>query len=76
MKIALGLILIASLFANENRPGLSTWFSASELSHAGGGKLLMKANSRNVNMITSVKNQSFSTSFIFIPRVFKHNLLH
>ena len=49
MKKALGLILIASLFANENRPGLSAWFSASELSHAGGGKLLMMPNSRNVN---------------------------
>ena len=67
MKIALGLILIASLFANENRPGLSTWFSASELSRAGGGKFLMTPNSRNVNMIASVKNQSFSTSFIFYP---------
>lgn len=67
MKKVLGLILIASLFANENRPGLSTWFSALELSHAGGGKLLMMPNSRNVNMITSVNNQSFSTSFIFYP---------
>ncbi|MBT4249591.1 hypothetical protein HOD84_04525, partial [bacterium] len=54
MKIALGFILIASLFANENRPGLSTWFSASELSRAGGGKFLMTPNSRNVNMIASV----------------------
>ena len=67
MKKALGLVLIASLFANENRPGLSTWFSASELSHAGGGKLLIMPTSRNVNMITSIKNQSFSTSFIFYP---------
>jgi len=67
MKKVLGLILIASLFANENRPGLSAWFSASELSHAGGGKLLMMPNSRNVNMATSVNNQSFSTSFIFYP---------
>ena len=67
MKIALGLILIVFLFANENRPGLSTWFSASELSHAGGGKLLMMPTSRNVNMITTAKNQSFSTSFIFYP---------
>ncbi|MDA9991510.1 hypothetical protein N9E35_00710 [Candidatus Marinimicrobia bacterium] len=67
MKKILGLVLIASLFANANRPGLSTWFSASELSHAGGGKLLIMPTSRNVNMITSVKNHSFSTSFIFYP---------
>ena len=67
MKITLGLLLTASLFANQNRPGLFTWFSASELAHAGGGNLLMMPNSRNVNMATTSKNQSFSTSFIFYP---------
>lgn len=67
MKIILGLLLTASLFGNQNRPGLFTWFSASELSHAGGGNLLMMPNSRNVNMATTSENRFFSTSFVFYP---------
>ncbi len=68
MKFILFLILsLSSLQSNQSRPGLSVWFSANELSFAGGGKLLFNPNSRNVDLNIISKDKFFSTSFIFYP---------
>ena len=68
MKIFIVLIFfISSLIANDIRPGLFSWFSASELSFAGGGSLLLKPNARNVNLAETTIDKSFSTSYVFYP---------
>ncbi len=68
MKIILYLIfLISFLQSNQFRPGLSVWFSANDLSLAGGGRLLFNPNARNVNLNVISKSKLFSTSFIFYP---------
>ena len=68
MKFILFLILLfSSLQSNQSRPGLSVWFSANDLSLAGGGKLLFNPNSRNVDLNVISKGKLFSTSFIFYP---------
>ena len=68
MKFILFLILLlSSLQSNQARPGLSVWFSANELSLAGGGKLLFNPNGRNVNLNVIPTGKLFSTSFIFYP---------
>ena len=68
MKFILFLILsLSSLHSNESRPGLSVWFSANDLSFAGGGKLLFNPNSRDVDLNVISKGKIFSTSFIFYP---------
>ena len=68
MKFILFLILLlSSLQSNQSRPGLSVWFSANELSFAGGGKLLFNPNDRNVDLNVISKGKLFSTSFIFYP---------
>ena len=68
MKFVLFLTLLLSfLQSNQSRPGLSVWFSANELSLAGGGKLLFNPNSRDVVLNVTSKDKLFSTSFIFYP---------
>ena len=68
MKSILFLIfLLSSLKSNQLRPGLSVWFSANDLSLAGGGKLLFNPNGRDVDLNVISKGKIFSTSFIFYP---------
>ena len=68
MRFVLFLTLLLSfLQSNQSRPGLSVWFSANELSLAGGGKLLFNPNSRDVILNVTSKDKLFSTSFIFYP---------
>lgn len=68
MKFILLLIIsLSSLYSNQSRPGLSVWFSANELSFAGGGKLLFNPNGRDVDLNVISKGKIFSTSFIFYP---------
>ena len=68
MRFVLFLTLLLSfLQSNQSRPGLSVWFSANELSLAGGGKLFFNPNSRDVVLNVTSKSKLFSTSFIFYP---------
>ena len=68
MKFILFLILLLSfLQSNQSRPGLSVWFTANELSLAGGGRLLFNPNSRNVDLNVISEGKFFSTSFILYP---------
>ncbi len=68
MKIFVVLIFFtSSLMSNDIRPELFSWFSASDLSFAGGGSLLLKPNSRNINLAESTIDKSFSTSYVFYP---------
>ena len=68
MKFILFLIILLSfLQSNQLRPGLSVWFSANDLSLAGGGKLLFNPNGRDVDLNVISKGKIFSTSFIFYP---------
>ena len=68
MKIILFLIVsLSTLQSNQSRPGLSVWFSANDLSLAGGGNLLFNPNGRNVDLSVISKGKVFSTSFIFYP---------
>lgn len=68
MKIFIVIIFfISSSIANDIHPGLYSWFSASELSCAGGGSLSLAPNSRNVNLAETIVDKSFSTSYIFYP---------
>ena len=68
MKFILFLIfLLSSLQSNQSRPGLFVWFSANDLSLAGGGKLLFNPNGRNVDLNVISKGKLFSTSFVFYP---------
>ena len=68
MKIFIVFIFfISSSIASDIPPSLSSWFSASELSYAGGGSLLLAPTSRNINMAEVTIDKSFSTSYIFYP---------
>ena len=68
MKIFIVLIFfISSSIANDIHPGLFSWFSASELSCAGGSSLSLAPNSRNVNLAEATVDKSFSTSYVFYP---------
>ena len=68
MKSIFFLILLLSfLHSNQSGPGLSVWFSANDLSFAGGGKLLFNPNGRDVDLNVISKSKIFSTSFIFYP---------
>ena len=68
MKIFIVLIFfISSSVANDLPPGLFSWFSASELSYAGGGSLLLTPTSRSINLAETTIDKSFSTSYIFYP---------
>ena len=48
-------------------PSLHSWFSAIELSTAGGGSLIMSPTSRINNPANSIFKKSFSTSLILYP---------
>ena len=68
MKIFIVLIFfISSTVANGLPPSLFSWFSASELSYAGGGSLLLAPTSRSINLAETTIDKSFSTSYIFYP---------
>jgi len=68
MKIFIVLVFfISSSVANDIHPGLFSWFSASELSFAGGGSLLLNPNARNLNLANTTTDKIFSTSYIFYP---------
>lgn len=68
MKIFIVLIFfISSSIASYLPPSLFSWFSASELSYAGGGSLLLAPTSRNINLTEDTNDKSFSTSYIFYP---------
>lgn len=68
MKIILVLTFVLSfLQSNQVRPGLSVWFSANDLSFAGGGRLLFNPNGRNIDLSIIPNNKFFSTSYIFYP---------
>ena len=68
MKIFIVLIFfISSSISSDLPPGFSSWFSASELSYAGGGSLLLAPTSRNINLAEATIDKSFSTSYIFYP---------
>ena len=68
MKIFIVLIFfISSSIANDSPPGLFSWFSASELSYAGGGSLLLAPTSRSINLAETTIDKKFSTSYIFYP---------
>ncbi len=68
MKIILALIFVLSfLQSNQVRPGLFVWFSANDLSYAGGGQLLFNPNGRNIDLSVIPKRKLFSTSYIFYP---------
>ena len=68
MKIFIVLIFfISSSIANDIHPSLFSWFSASELSFAGGSSLSLAPNSRNVNLAEATVDKSFSTSYVFYP---------
>ena len=61
------LYLLYFLEANPISPGLNAWFSASELSFAGGGNLIFTPNSRAANPANYISERLFSTSFILYP---------
>ena len=68
MKVFIFLIsFTSSLIANDVRPGLYSWFSASELSFAGGGSLLLRPNARDLNLSKTTIEKSVATSYIFYP---------
>ncbi len=67
MKKYIFLLMINMLEASPISPGLNSWFSASKLSHAGGGSLIFSPNSRVVNPASFSLKRNFSTSFIFYP---------
>ena len=67
MKKFVFLILIFSLKGETISPSLFSWFSASKLSHAGGGSLIITPSSRSGNAANGSLSRSFSTSFILYP---------
>jgi len=67
MKIFIFFILFFSLKAETISPSLFSWFSASKLSQAGGGSLIITPTSRFGNAANSLLGRRFSTSFILYP---------
>ena len=67
MRKILSFLIICFLEANSIPPELNVWFSASELSYAGGGNLIFNPNSRFKNPANFSSKRCFSTSFIFYP---------
>ena len=67
MKNSIILVLFCYLNGATGLPSLNSWFSASKLSMAGGGNLIMIPTSRSVNPANSSLQRSFSTSFILYP---------
>ena len=67
MKKLAFIYILYFLEATPISPGLNTWFSASELSYAGGGNLIFTPNSRVTNPANFSSKRCFSTSFILYP---------
>tara|TARA_B100002052_G_C15880039_1_gene598773 strand:- start:1236 stop:2129 length:894 start_codon:yes stop_codon:yes gene_type:complete len=67
MKKIAFLYILYFLEATPISPGLNSWFSASELSYAGGGSLIFTPNSRVANPANYFPKRCFSTSFILYP---------
>ena len=67
MRKIILLFILHFLKATPTNPGLNTWFSASELSCAGGGTLIFNPNSRVANPANFYSKRCFSTSFILYP---------
>ena len=67
MKNSIILVLFCYLNGATGLPSLNSWFSASKLSMAGGGNLIMIPTSRSANPANSSLQRSFSTSFILYP---------
>ena len=67
MKKFIILFLFYYLNGDTISPSLYSWFSASKLSQAGGGNLIMSPNSRSANPANLSLSRSFSTSFILYP---------
>ena len=67
MKISIYLFLLCYVNGETSLPSLNTWFSASSLSMAGGGNLIMLPTSRSTNPANASLQRSFSTSFILYP---------
>ena len=67
MRKLVFLCLLYFVEANSIYPGLNTWFSATELSHAGGGNLIFTPNSRVSNPASLFSKRCFSTSFVLYP---------
>ena len=67
MKKFIYFILIFSLKGETISPSLFSWFSASKLSQAGGGSLVITPTSRFGNAANNLLDRRFSTSFILYP---------
>ena len=67
MKKFVFLIWVFSLKAQMVSPSLFSWFSASKLSYAGGGSLIITPSSRSGNAASGALSRSFSTSFVLYP---------
>ena len=67
MKKFIYFILFFSLKGETISPSLFSWFSASKLSQAGGGSLIITPTSRFGNAANSLFGRRFSTSFILYP---------
>ena len=61
------LYMLYFLEATPISPASNIWFSASELSYAGGGNLIFTPNSRVANPANFSSKRCFSTSFILYP---------
>tara|TARA_Y100000996_G_C22502243_1_gene634921 strand:+ start:319 stop:1212 length:894 start_codon:yes stop_codon:yes gene_type:complete len=67
MRKLIILLMLYVIEANPISPGLNTWFSASKLSYAGGGNLILTPNSRAANPASFSLSRCFSTSFVLYP---------
>ena len=67
MKKFIYFILVLSIKGDSVSPSLFSWFSASKLSQAGGGSLILAPSSRFGNAANGSLNRSFTTSFVLYP---------
>ena len=67
MRCFIIFFLFSILNGQSVLPSLHSWFSAIELSMAGGGSLIISPTSRINNPANSIFKKSFSTSLILYP---------
>jgi hypothetical protein len=67
MKKFIYFILVLSIKGDSVSPSLFSWFSASKLSQAGGGSLILAPSSRFGNAANGSLKRSFTTSFVLYP---------
>ena len=67
MRYLIILLLFSNLNGQSILPSLHSWFSAIELSMAGGGSLIISPTARIKNPANSMLKKSFSTSLILYP---------